>query len=71
MNFFEELKNYDAEVASACFDELTRQHIGNIVRNRLGDGANIPMGGDGYDDDLQYDDGTDDDFGGYLPGEMY
>ena len=25
MNFFEELKNYDAEVASACFDELTRQ----------------------------------------------
>ena len=25
MNFFEELKNYDAEVALACFDELTRQ----------------------------------------------
>lgn len=25
MNFFEELKNYDAEVASACHDELVRQ----------------------------------------------
>ena len=25
MNFFEELKNYDAEVASACADELKRQ----------------------------------------------
>lgn len=25
MNFFEELKNYDSDVAEACFEELTRQ----------------------------------------------
>ena len=29
MNFFDELKNYDSDVASACFDELQRQR-GNI-----------------------------------------
>ena len=48
-------------------DELTRQHIGNIVRNRLGDAANIPMGNAGFDDNLEYADESGD-IGGYLPG---
>lgn len=53
-------------------NELTRQHIGNIVRNRLGDGANINMGGEEFDDTLQYDDDDDGaDFGGYLDDGMY
>lgn len=63
---YDKIQKLDGEI----LDELTRTHIGNIVRNRLGDAANIPMGNQGYDDHLEYAD-EDDDFGGYLPGDMY
>ena len=33
MNFFEELKNYDTEVASACENELQRQRHNIELRN--------------------------------------
>ena len=62
---YDKIQKVDPEI----LDELTRQHIGNIVRSRLGD-ANIPAGDEAYDDTLEYAE-DDDDFGGYLPGDMY
>ena len=63
---YDKIQKLDGEI----LDELTRTHIGNIVRNRLGDAATIHMDGQGFDDHLEYAD-EDDDFGGYLPGDMY
>lgn len=49
-------------------DELTHEHIANIVRGRLGGGQGAAGDDYGYDD--YADAGSDEDFGGYLSGDM-